>query len=67
MAWPRDDAKLDRVRAAMDEQGVDAIVARAPDNVLYLTSDRRGRLGHAAQSQCTIGARRGDSAIMTGL
>ncbi len=38
MAWPRDDAKLDRVRGAMDEQGVDAIVARAPDNVLYLTN-----------------------------
>ena len=38
MAWPRDDAKLDRVRAAMGEQGVDAIVARAPDNVLYLTN-----------------------------
>jgi Xaa-Pro aminopeptidase len=38
VAWPRDDAKLDRVRAAMDEQGVDAIVARAPDNVLYLTN-----------------------------
>ena len=38
MAWPRDDAKLDRVRALMGEQGLDAIVARAPDNVLYLTS-----------------------------
>jgi Xaa-Pro aminopeptidase len=37
MAWPRDDAKLDRVRALMDEHGLDAIVARAPDNVLYLT------------------------------
>ncbi|MDH4113556.1 MAG: Xaa-Pro peptidase family protein [Actinomycetota bacterium] len=37
MSWPRDDAKLDRVRALMGEQGVDAIVARAPDNVLYLT------------------------------
>ena len=29
MAWPRDDAKLDRVRAAMEAQGMDAIVARA--------------------------------------
>ena len=38
MAWPRDDAKLDRVRAAMEAQGMDAIVARAPDNVLYLTN-----------------------------
>ena len=38
MAWARDDAKLDRVRALMGEQGLDAIVARAPDNVLYLTN-----------------------------
>jgi Xaa-Pro aminopeptidase len=38
VAWDRDDAKLDRVRALMDEQGLDAIVARAPDNVLYLTN-----------------------------
>ena len=38
MAWPRDDAKLDRVRTLMGEQGLDAIVARAPDNVLYLTN-----------------------------
>ncbi len=37
MPWPRDDAKLDRVRALMAAQGIDAIVARAPDNVLYLT------------------------------
>jgi Xaa-Pro aminopeptidase len=37
MLWPRDDAKLDRVRSLMAEQGIDAIVARAPDNVLYLT------------------------------
>jgi len=38
VAWPRDDAKLDRVRALMDERGLDALVVRAPDNVLYLTS-----------------------------
>jgi Xaa-Pro dipeptidase len=38
MTWPRDDAKLDRVRALMAEDGLDAIVARAPDNVLYLTN-----------------------------
>ena len=37
-AWPRDDAKLDRVRALMAERGLDALVVRAPDNVLYLTS-----------------------------
>jgi len=38
VSWPRDDAKLDRVRRLMAEHGVDAIVARAPDNVLYLTN-----------------------------
>src|SRR5574338_904478 len=37
MPWPRDDAKLERVRALMAEEGIDALVARAPDNVLYLT------------------------------
>ena len=38
MLWPRDEAKLGRVRALMEEEGVDALVARAPDNVLYLTN-----------------------------
>jgi Xaa-Pro aminopeptidase len=38
MSWPRDDAKLDRVRALMGEQELDALVVRAPDNVLYLTN-----------------------------
>ena len=38
MSWPRDDAKLERVRALMDEQDLDALVVRAPDNVLYLTN-----------------------------
>jgi len=38
VTWSRDDAKLERVRALMDEHGLDAIVVRAPDNVLYLTS-----------------------------
>jgi len=38
MSWPRDDAKLDRVRALMGEQQLDALVVRAPDNVLYLTN-----------------------------
>ena len=37
MPWPRDDAKLERVRALMADRGIDAIVARAPDNVVYLT------------------------------
>ena len=38
MTWPRDDAKLLRARALMDEQDVDAVVVRAPDNVLYLAN-----------------------------
>jgi Xaa-Pro aminopeptidase len=37
VAWPRDDAKLSRVQALMAERGLDALVVRAPDNVLYLT------------------------------
>jgi Xaa-Pro dipeptidase len=38
VTWPRDDAKLDRVRALMAEAELDALVVRAPDNVLYLTN-----------------------------
>ncbi len=38
MTWARDDAKLDRVRALMGEHELDALVVRAPDNVLYLTN-----------------------------
>jgi Xaa-Pro aminopeptidase len=38
MSWPRDGAKLERVRALMAEQELDALVVRAPDNVLYLTN-----------------------------
>jgi Xaa-Pro aminopeptidase len=38
MAWPRDTAKLDRVRALMDEEQLDALIVRAPDNILYLTN-----------------------------
>jgi len=38
MAWPGDEAKLGRVRALMEEEGLDALVVRAPDNVLYLTN-----------------------------
>jgi Xaa-Pro aminopeptidase len=36
--WPRDDAKLDRVRSLMADEGIDALVVRAPDNVLYLSN-----------------------------
>ena len=38
MSWPRDDAKLERVRTLMAEHELDALVVRAPDNVLYLTN-----------------------------
>ncbi len=38
MPWPRDDVKLDHVRALMAEEGLDALVVRAPDNVVYLTN-----------------------------
>jgi Xaa-Pro aminopeptidase len=38
VSWPRDDTKLERVRALMAEQELDALVVRAPDNVLYLTN-----------------------------
>ena len=38
MSWPLDDARLERVRALMGERGLDALVVRAPDNVLYLTN-----------------------------
>jgi Xaa-Pro aminopeptidase len=38
MGWPRDGAKLDRVRALMADDGLDALVVRAPDNVLYLSN-----------------------------
>lgn len=38
MAWPRDDAKLSRVRALMKGQDVSALVVRAPDNVVYLSN-----------------------------
>jgi Xaa-Pro aminopeptidase len=38
MTWPHDEAKLKRVRALMSEHELDALVVRAPDNVLYLTN-----------------------------
>ena len=38
MSWPRDDIKLARVRELMASRDLDALVVRAPDNVLYLTN-----------------------------
>ena len=38
MAWPTDQTKLSRVRSLMKDQDVDALVVRAPDNVVYLSN-----------------------------
>jgi Xaa-Pro aminopeptidase len=38
VTWERDDPKLERVRALLAEEELDALVVRAPDNVLYLTN-----------------------------
>jgi Xaa-Pro aminopeptidase len=38
VSWPRDDSKLERVRALMAEHDLDGLVVRAPDNVLYLSN-----------------------------
>ena len=60
MSWPRDDAKLERVRTLMDEEGLDALVARAPDNVLYLTNFW-GMKGYEA----VVFPREGDPTLIT--
>jgi Xaa-Pro aminopeptidase len=38
MAWPVDSQKLEQVRLLMRERNLDALVVRAPDNILYLTN-----------------------------
>ncbi len=38
MPYPKDHAKLERVRAVMKEHDLDALVVRAPDNIVYLTN-----------------------------
>jgi Xaa-Pro aminopeptidase len=38
MDWPVDEAKLGRVRDALAEHDLDALVCRSPDNLLYLTN-----------------------------
>jgi len=38
VTWKPDDDRLERVRALMAEQELDALVVRAPDNVFYLTN-----------------------------
>jgi Xaa-Pro dipeptidase len=37
MSWPLDPEKWSRVRAMMAQHDLDALVVRAPDNILYLT------------------------------
>ena len=60
MSWPRDHAKLERVRALMAEKDLDALVVRAPDNVLYLTNFW-GMKGYEA----AIFPREGEPALIT--
>jgi Xaa-Pro dipeptidase len=38
VTFPRDDARLARVRALMAEREIDALVVRTPDNIVYLTN-----------------------------
>jgi len=38
VTWAHDQQKLERVRALMADVGLDALVVRAPDDVLYLTN-----------------------------
>lgn len=38
MSWPLDRDKLDRFRSMMAQQELDAVVVRAPDNIVYLDS-----------------------------
>ncbi len=38
MPYPIDAPKLDRVRALMKQDDLDALVVRAPDNIVYLTN-----------------------------
>jgi Xaa-Pro dipeptidase len=37
VSYPRDDARLDRVRQLMAARDLDALVVRTPDNIVYLT------------------------------
>ena len=60
MSWPRDEAKLDRVRALMEPHGLDALVVRAPDNVLYL-SNYWGMKGY----EVVVFPREGEATLVT--
>jgi len=60
MSWPQDDAKLARVRASMDAHELDALVVRAPDNVLYL-SNYWGMKGY----EVVVFPREGEATLIT--
>jgi Xaa-Pro aminopeptidase len=60
MTWPRDDAKLERVRTLMAAHELDALVVRAPDNVLYL-SNYWGMKGY----EVVVFPREGEAALIT--
>jgi Xaa-Pro dipeptidase len=47
VSYPRDDARLDRVRGLMAARDLDALVVRTPDNIVYLT-DFWGMKGYDA-------------------
>ena len=38
MSYPLDHEKWTRLRRAMAENDLDAVIVRAPDNILYLTN-----------------------------
>jgi len=60
MSWPRDNAKLERVRALILTHELDALVVRAPDNVLYL-SNYWGMKGY----EVVVFPREGEATLIT--
>jgi Xaa-Pro aminopeptidase len=60
VTWPRDDKKLERVRALMLTHELDALVVRAPDNVLYL-SNYWGMKGY----EVVVFPREGEATLIT--
>ena len=60
MPYPVDEVKLARVRRSMAERDIDALVVRAPDNVVYLT-DYWPMKGYAV----AVFPREGDSTVIT--
>jgi Xaa-Pro aminopeptidase len=60
VTWPRDDAKLERVRTLMADEELDTLVVRAPDNVLYL-SNFWGMKGYEA----VVFPREGEPTVVT--